>query len=201
MKEHNIFLMILFIIMFSSLCFAENTTPPNISTDILLIYSSGIPHITISDIKPDEFDGVSCPTPEDENMRTVSEKLAAQLQKKNLKVSIIEAGKVKNRIEIINARLVIIGSPSYFGNVSWPVKKFLDEIFGEIYASVKGRLNKKRIAAFSMAEIVPSANSTLNAIKQAVHDCQGTFGSTMIITTKYSKKEVKEQITAIFEIK
>ena len=50
-----------------------------------------------------------------------------------------------------------------------------------------------------MAEIVPSANSTLNAIKQVVSDCKGAFGPTMIITTKYSEKEIRENIEKFSE--
>lgn len=170
-----------------------------VAPDVLLVYSSGTPFITISKMNPESFDAVSCPTPAEENMKTVANKLAVLLRSHKLIVRIAESQEIKHPGEVLDARMVIIGSPSYFGNVSWPIKKFLDEIFGKIYASGSERLNGKRIAAFSMAEIEPSARHTLDTIKRAVGDCRGTFGPSVIVLTQHSEQEVTKRINEFAE--
>ena len=104
---------------------------------------------------------------------------------------------IKHRDEILRARLVVIGSPAYFANVSWKIKKLFDEQFHRIYLLEKKRLAKRRIAAFAMAEIEPSARSALKAIKAVVRDCKGRFGPTMIFLTKHSKKEIRKRINQL----
>lgn len=200
-KKSKVFLLLATLLI--SLSIAGNSSiakeNPSESPDVLLIYSSGTPSITISKMSPESSDAVTCPTPEKENMKTVSEKLGTELRSKKLTVRVAESHEIKHPDEILQARMVIIGSPSYFGNVSWPIKKFFDELFGKIYASGSERLDGKRIAAFSMAEIEPSARHTLETIQRAVSDCRGTFGPTMIVLTEHSEQDIIERVTEFAE--
>lgn len=162
--------------------------------DVLIIYSSGTPFKTISDMDAKDVDAVTTATPVGENCRTIAERLASILRDKKLAVRVAEASQIKHRNEILGARLVVIGSPAYFWNVSWQIKKLLDEQFSQIYVFSKERLAKRRIAAFAMAEIDSSARATLKAIKAVVGDCKGRFGPTMTFLTKHSKKEISRRI-------
>ena len=163
------------------------------STDILLIFSSGTPYKDIRHFGAGEIDAITMATPMKENCRTISEKIASLLRGRQLNVSVIEATRIKHRNEILGARLVVIASPSHFGNVSWEIKKVLDEQFWKIYL-LRKKLNKKRIAGFAMAETKNSADGTLKAIERVVDDCRGEFGPTGIFLTNYSTEEINQQI-------
>lgn len=175
------------------------------SPDVLVIYSTGTPFSwTViksiakrSDKNVKEIDAITSPTPLKENCGTIAEKLASALRDKKLIVRVAETMEIKHRDEILRARLVVIGSPAYFANVSWKIKKLFDEQFHRIYLLEKKRLAKRRIAAFAMAEIEPSARSALKAIKAVVRDCKGRFGPTMIFLTKHSKKEIRKRINQL----
>lgn len=163
------------------------------SPDILLIFSSGTPYKDIRHFGAGEIDAITMATPMKENCRSIAEKIGSLLRERKLNVTVMEATKIKHRSEILSARLVVIGSPSHFGNVSWEIKKVLDEQFWKIYLLRKG-LNKKRIAGFAMAEIKPSAENTLRAIEMAVNDCRGRFGPTAIFLTKHSTEEINQEL-------
>lgn len=163
------------------------------SPDILLIFSSGTPYKDIRHFGAGEIDAITMATPTKENCRTIAEKIGSLLRERKLIVRLIEATEVKHRNEILAARLVVIGSPSHFGNVSWEIKKVLDEQFWKIYL-LRERLNKKRIAGFAMAEIKPSADRALKAIEIAVNDCRGRFGPTAIFLTDHSSEEISQRI-------
>ena len=193
----TIFIIFILVIVFGIITATsgqETKTP-----DILLIYSSGTPYVYSKGKPPKDYDALSCPTPKKENVRTVAEKLGIALKQNNLVVRVAEASEITDHNEILKARMIIIGSPSYLGNVDWKIKKLLDVTFYPIYFSSKERLGKKRIAAFSMAQIEPSANRTLEAIKTAANDYRGTFGPTMIVLVKYPEGEINKRINQFAE--
>lgn len=163
--------------------------------DVLIIYSSGTANGTIREISSGRVNAVTAPTPAKVNCKSIAERLAMALRDKKLFIQISEATKVKHRNQILHARFVVIGSPAYFGNVSWQIKKLFDEQFGQIYALEKERLAQRRIAAFSTAEIPESANNVLKAIGTAVKDCKGRFGPTVIFLTKHSDRELEQRIS------
>jgi flavorubredoxin len=163
-------------------------------SDILIIYSSGTPFKTISEVKPKEIDTVTSPTPKLWNCKMIAERLTFVLRSKGFAVRLAEASEIKHYDEIFRARLVVIGSPAYFSNVSWQIKRLLDQQFSKIYVIKKERLAKKRIAAFSMAEWDGSANAALKAIKEVVSDGKGLFGPTMNFITNHHRKEMEKRI-------
>jgi hypothetical protein len=173
------------------------------SPDILIIYSSGTPLAyysngplfkKIREMTPEGVDAVTTATPLKENCKTIAEKLAAALRERALVVRVAEAKDIAHRDEILRARLIIIGSPSRFGNVSWELKKLFDEQFSQIGALEEKGLAGRRIAAFSMAEVEPSAKGTLRAIEAVAVDCNGRFGPTMIFLIHHSKKTTHRRI-------
>jgi flavorubredoxin len=172
---------------------SHSSGEPN-GTDVIILYSSGVPFKTIGQVKANEVDAVTCPTPKHLNCKTVAELLGRVLREKNVEVKVASISEAVGNEDIINARLVVLGSPSRFWNVSWEMKRFLDEQFGRIYVADKKALRGKKVAAFAMAEIEGSANETLNALGRAVTDCGGTFGPTMIVLTRYSEKEIEKGV-------
>jgi hypothetical protein len=193
---------LLLVTLSSRSAFIQAMEKRSTTLDILIIYSTGNPYDwnSLEDIAKGieteikDIDAITTPTPLTENCGNIAEQLAASLSKKKLIVRVAETMEIKHRDEILQARMVVIGSPAYFGNVSWQIKKLFDEQFHKIYLLEKGRLSQKRIAAFSMAEVNGSARSALQAIRSVVIDCKGRFGPTMIFLTKDSKTEINNRV-------
>ena len=167
--------------------------------DVLIIYSSGTPHETISKMDAEKADAVTCPTPKVVNVKTTAAKLAGKLRKQGLRVRMVKAGEIKHHSEILDARLVVLGSPSYFGNMSWQLKKLMDERFGVIYATGKKRLGSRRVAAFSMAEVESSARETLKTIERALRDCRGVMNPRTTFLTTHTKDDIDERVSEFAE--
>jgi len=193
---------LLLVVLSSSTAFIQASENRSNTLDILIIYSTGNPYDwnSVEDIAKGikteikDIDAITTPTPLTENCGTIARKLASSLSEKKLIVRAAETMEIKHCNEILQARMVVVGSPAYFGNVSWQIKKLFDEQFHKIYLFENGRLSKKRIAAFSMAEVNGSARSALQAIRSVVIDCKGRFGPTMIFLTKHSKMEINNRI-------
>lgn len=182
-----------FAMLFTWCCFtATDADSQNVSRqfkgpDALIIYSSGTPSGTITDLAPD---AVTLPTPVSENMKTLSDKLVAALAAKGVTARAVPALDVRNKLDILTARVVVIGSPSYFGNVSWQVKKLIDEVYGVLYR-MRDKAKRPPHAAFSMAEIEPSAKETLAEIGKATK-----IGPTMIVLVTNIQDEVTHRVNA-----
>jgi hypothetical protein len=179
---------------------AASKTDPVKQVDVLIVYASGTPSKIRGIIfektkqgRPDEVDAVTLATPLVENCETIAQKLSAWLSENRLAVRAVRTRDIKSFNEILLARQVIIGTPARFWNVSWEVKKLFDEKFGAIYA-LDNKLAGKRVSAYAMAEITPSAEAALRAIKSVVSDCGGKYGPTMTLLTEYSKSEIERRM-------
>jgi len=164
------------------------------SYDVLIIYSSGNPYMTISDIKAQNVDAISTPTPRYINCEIIAEKLQAALYQEKIKVRKAESSEIKVRKEILKAKIIVIVTPAYFWNVSWKIKKLIDEQFSQIYILRNQKNNRRKLASFAMAEIKSSAQDALGVIKRLANDIKWNFGPKEYVLTKYSTYEVDKRI-------
>jgi flavodoxin len=192
-RYHVKFLITLLFSCFSLVIKAESQTFTE--QDVLIIYSSGFPYASISEIDTLAIDDLSTPTPKLINCETIAQKLFSLLNEKELKVEIMEASEVNHWKEILEPKVVILGTPTYFYNVSWEMKKLMDEKFGQIYIYHKGDKIKPKFYMFTMAEIESSAVQTIAKIKQVLDDCRLDKGDELILLTKYSVKDVEWRIS------
>jgi len=162
--------------------------------DVFIIYSSGTSVKDIYDKKNYEVDAISQPTPKNVNCGIVANKLSANLRDLKIKVRIAEAREIKHHDEILSANILVIGSPAYFSNVSWEIKKMFDKQFHKIYMLREKRLDRKMIAAFATSENKSSGKNALKAIRSVVKDCRGNFGPTMIVLIGYSENQINQEI-------
>lgn len=169
--------------------------PPE-PADVLIIYDSGIPSRSISEMKPGDEYVMAGPTPAATNCETIANLLASAFESRDLVVRVIPAAEIVSQEEVLRSRLVILGSPTRFWNVSWKIKKLLDEVFGGIYVSRKKQFAKQRVAAFAMAEIEPSAEAALATIRAVARDCGGKLDHTLVVLTNHSQSEVRRRIRA-----
>ena len=168
--------------------FGQAGNAPSSKPDVLIVYSSG--NKPVGGGQPD---AVTTPTPGNENMKTVTDKLAASLSSKKLTVRVALAHEIKTPDEIFASRILVIGSPSYFWNVSWQIKKFFDERFSEM-SSRKERLGKHPVAAYTQAGGKDGADLTITAVREAVNRWNGTFGPTMSLLAGNKPDEVNQSV-------
>ena len=171
--------------------------------DVLIIYSSGTPldyykkgglFAAIKKEKPDPADAVTTATPTMVNCRIIAERLQKELQGHSINVRVATASEIQDRSEILGARLVVIGTPSRFWNVSWEIKKLFDEVFSQVGALEDRGFDGRKLAAYSMAEIQPSADKAIEAVRHAVQDCNGRLGPTMTLVTSDSERKALKEI-------
>jgi hypothetical protein len=189
LKKYRFYIILsLFLILSSILIQVESQSYTQ--TDILIIYSSGHPYASISDIENPEVDDLTTPTPVKINCATIAKRLNYLLVEKGLNSRIIKVSDINHWKEILEAKAVILGSPTYFWNMSWEMKKLMDEKFGQIYIYRKEKSDFPQFHLFTLAEIEPSANQTLEKMRQVLNDCGLEIGQQMILLTSYKVKDV-----------
>ena len=94
--------------------------------DALINYSSRAPLKKSKHVGGEKTDTETTPTPVRENCRNIAWKLASALHEKEFLVRVKEAPETNHRNQILNARLIVIDSPSYvlreiaYNNNLWP---------------------------------------------------------------------------------
>ena len=88
------------------------------------------------------------------NTEEMAEKIAEVMKGEGLDVDLAKVEKTKVD-ELLNYDCLVLGSPTYYGSMAWPMKKLLDE-------SVKfhGRMRGKIGGAFSSSANVGGGNET-----------------------------------------
>ncbi len=165
--------------------------------DVLIIHAGGTP--VTEKVTPANVHAVSCPTPAAVNCKTLAEETAAALRGKGLSAGAVAAGEVKSRDAILGARLVVLASPSYFGNVSWKMHKMFDERFFEIFVAGGERLAKKPFAALIMGKSEPKCAKSVEAVAGIVKACNGTPGPSTIVLASDGADEVKGKVDKFAE--
>ena len=174
----------------SSTVAPDGAKPP----DVLIIHAAGTP--VSGKVTAKNVHAVSCPTPMAVNCRTLADQTAAALRGKGLSAGAVAAGEVKSRDEILSARLVVLASPSYFGDVSWKMHKMFDEMFFQIHVLGGDRLGGKPCATLIMGKSEPKCAKSVEAATAAAKACNGTAGPSAIVLAADSSEQSKQKIAA-----
>lgn len=153
---------------------------------VLLLYNSGTPYKTISEINsPDELDAVTSPTPVEMNTKKIAEMICERLKQDSVGVDFHTYAEVKDWRKVLEYDLVILGTPTRFWNMSWETKKFVDEIFGKLYVR-ENKLEGKSFAIFTTAEIGPSCEKTIAALESVIQDCHANVVARLMVHRRIS---------------
>lgn len=156
-------------------------------SDVLIIYSSG-------NVPPDgKRDAVTTPTPSAENMKTVAQKLEKALKKRKLSVRLASVEENIPPEELLTAKVLVLGSPAYWSNLSWQMKKYVDETLTPMF-SMPGKMKGLKTAAFSMANLEPNAMKTIDALFDVVTIFQGACGPYMFVLVRQTPEEKQQRI-------
>jgi hypothetical protein len=172
----------------------EFTKIPN---SILIIYTSGDPYKTLSDVKPEEVDSYSGATPSDMNVKIISQKLFSELKNKHYTVKMVKASEIDNYKEILQYDMLIVGTPTYFWNMHWETKKMMDINFGKIYIASSDEFKKMKHIVFAMSEYDKCAENANQQMKAAINDCSAKLDTSIVFITKQTMQQYEEQISRL----
>jgi hypothetical protein len=177
-------------------CASSSTVAPDGAKppDVLIIHAAGT--AVSGKVTAKNVHAVSCPTPMAVNCRTLADQTAAALGAKGLGVRAVAASSVADRDDILSARLVVLASPSYFGNVSWKMHKMFDEMFFQIHVLGGDRLGGKPFATLIMGKSEPKCAKSVEAATAAAKACNGTAGPSAIVLAADSSEQSKQKIAA-----
>jgi len=164
--------------------------------EVLVVFASGNPADTGKD--EGKADAITCPTPRDQNVGTIVQKIARDLREKKINVRILQAEEVADEMTLLDAGMLVLASPAYFSNMSWQMKKMIDERFGAVYR-LKGRFNGKPVALFSMAAVEQSAVEALKAMETAVEHCNGSVKAKTFVLAGEEKSPINVVIADFVE--
>lgn len=88
------------------------------------------------------------------NTKKMAEEISNSLKKENLSVELKSIEEVKAD-ELTSYKVLVFGSPTYYGSMAYQVKKLLDES-----VTLHGKLDGKIGAAFSSAANIAGGNET-----------------------------------------
>jgi hypothetical protein len=171
--------------------------------DVLIIYHSGTPlkgyrdkslFKTVKKMKNIDYDIVTSATPMVINCHKIAKGIEEYLAGNGVATKILRSNEIADYRILKNCRLLVIGTPSRFWNVSWEIKKFIDENFSKIGAFEKKAMDKHLVAAFAMSEIVGGSEAALRSIRRAVNDINGKFGPTATFLTDFNKRQLYREI-------
>lgn len=168
----------------------------------LLVYSSGEPFMTITDIKdPGLLDAISSPTPKVRNTAQVAQMIYDHLVQEGAHVRMARAedfssGDWRN---VITYRTIILGSPARHWNVSWEMKRFIDLIMGRIYIHPH-RGENTQFALFTTAEIERSAEDCLTMMEKVVRDCRAAVVAKLNTHHQQSEEEFQAAVDKFLNV-
>ncbi|HIE08774.1 MAG TPA: flavodoxin family protein [Armatimonadetes bacterium] len=96
------------------------------------------------------------------NTKAMAEAIAEGAKEAGAEV-IVKTAEEARPSELVDADVIVLGSPAYFGNMAWPLKRFVDESI-EVY----GKLRGKHGGCFSSGGGVRDAERTVTALTWAL---------------------------------
>ena len=168
---------------------------------VLIIYDSGDENLRIvPDYRYISVHATTLPTPYPVNVREIARKLAYELRKKD-KISTIygHISDIERPDEILRFDLICIGSPTYFSNMSWQVKKFFDYVFSRYYYNREDKLNDRSFSCFTMAADGDSAIACLNIMEKGIKSVSQSIVPGMAALEGMNEAELEEKIKVYAE--
>ena len=167
---------------------------PSKPPDVLIIEAGGTPFEAAAAITAANVDAVTCPTPVARNCKSVAEKVAEALKAKGLDVRVVAAEEVKDRRDLVAPRVVVLASPTYFGNVSWRMHKVIDERLWPIFAPGGERLAGHPYAVMTIGRAEANAKSSADFLQACVKSANGKVVATMTVGADTADAKAQESV-------
>jgi len=162
---------------------------------VLILYSSGNPNAIVPRISEKiNIDAITSPTPKFVNTAVVAKMIADYLKKKIPHVTLKKIEEVKSAQEVLSVDVILIGSATHLGIMSWETKRFFDNILHSIYVHRKAKLKDKYIGCFTTCEVYPSGKDCIKSIYRALYDFNSKKLPSLIILDKMPHNEIEKKV-------
>lgn len=167
---------------------------------VLIVFHGGsppwkkAPPLSVKDV-----DELTQATPKDVNVRAVAENIFDRLAESGYRVVLKEAEDVHGPDEFIGYSGIIFGTPTWFSNVAYPIKKVFDEHLIRIYEHREGRLNDTALAGFTTVMDNRSGPQCLKALTHGLEHLSTNTVEGIVINTGDDKKTVNSAVERFCE--
>jgi len=119
---------------------------------VLIIYHVGSLNTKPSPpLEQTDVDALTQSTTKQVNMEKVAEAIRDRLTSLGYRVDLIKATELTAPQKFVEYNGIIFGTPTWFSNVAYPIKKVFDEQLHRLYQQRKGRLNDKVLSGYTTA--------------------------------------------------
>ena len=176
-------------VCFCSPCYARDFR-------VLILYDSGDESLRdYPSYRYPSIQATTLPTPFPINVREISRNLAHELRQRGhiravyLHVSDIDLAEV-----LLGYDVICIGTPTYFSNMSWPVKKFYDYALSRFYFTRKKKLTDRSLSVFTMASDGDSALACINVMEKGLKAVTNDIVPGIVVIQGIDKEELEKRI-------
>lgn len=109
----------------------------------------------------------------------MASEIAEGIRDAGVAVSIKKVEDVEGPDEFLKADAIILGTPTYASNISWPVKKLIDDVLYQIY--LRSEIETKIVSAFTSTGSLKDGERCLEAMKWAFQHSRAKIVEGLVI--------------------
>ena len=184
-----------------ALAFAQGGSEavPAAGADVLIVYFSGNPQVSsVPPVEAGPVDALTMPTPKGTNTASLAAQIADSLRQAGLSVSLQRVDQLKDPRLVLRAKVLLVGTPTYFAYPSWPSLRFVDEVGIRIYHT-KGRLSGRWVGAFATADLQGQARSAAQHLVQALGQLNAAELPLVAVGQQTSEDEARAAVAQLRE--
>lgn len=176
---------------------AEKAAPKS----VLIVYHGGDPSKGPSpSLEEAVTDAFTQATPRGLNVATVARAVGQELRRLGVRCELRRAEEIRHPRELLAYDGLLIGSPVWFSNVSYPIKRFFDTHLVRIYEHRPGRLNDKVMSGFcTVMEAGESGPRGLQALMWGIEHLTDRRVAGLVVRTSDAPAEWQPKARAFAE--
>ena len=165
---------------------------------VLIVYHRGDPAVRHSPpLDEGAIDGFTQATTREVNVEAIARELQRRLEARNVRVVLRRVEAVREPKDLLAFDGIVIGSPVWFSNVAYPVKRFFDTHLIRLYEHRAERLNDKVMSGFCTAmEHGESGPRGLQALMWGIEHLTDRRVEGLVIQTGEAPDQWKKKVDA-----
>ncbi len=168
------------------------------SDSVLLVYSVGEPveGFGVERVSGEALDAVSCPTPVEKNTGVAARGIYQGLTDKGVAVRLARPEDFTRADwrQLLRYKTIILGTPTRHSNMSWEMKRFVDQVVHQIYMQVPDRASGTQFALFATAASGGGPGEAMASMESFISHCKGTVVRKLSLHSGQSQQEFDEAI-------
>jgi flavodoxin len=163
---------------------------------ILIVFHSGKPPWRKAALlDKTDVDALTQATTKTVNVDIIGQKIRDQLIAKGYRVDLRKATDVQGPQEFLDYDGLIFGTPTWFSNVAYPIKKLFDEHLIRVYEHRKGKMNDKVLSGFTtVMETGASGPNCLQCLKWGLEHLSRQVVEGVVINTDSNEAALNKAV-------